>query len=133
MDFWEELSGRSLVLRCLKHYRLTLLFVVASVIFIVCQLLSTNIEPVIPMPDETYSVKNDVCASACKNLQYIGCKEWVSFSQPRICEYTCDTYVDFDRQEKDDYYYRKFLCASHALTQIDVQACKLSCTKLDDL
>jgi len=110
---------------------LTTAIVVCSVIFIPYQLIDSNIDPVISLPSKHYSATNAVCANACKTFRALGCREWSSLSNPRICEFACDTFIDTDGN--DNYYRGKFVCATNARTYIDVQSCKLSCTKVDDL
>lgn len=89
--------------------------------------------PDVSLPDTNYKPKRQLCIDDCKVLNYLSCGEWIDPARPKLCEFTCDTLIDYDRLTSTTKYSKIFHCIENAGTKQQVEECQVSCSGLIDL
>jgi len=108
---------------------LAVLFSISVYAIYICSFYTTSDK----LPTKNYSIHNDVCFDACKNINIMTCKEWTLPPYTHMCEFVCDTRVDEEITSDNKPWTRMFVCAGKAHSSKNLEDCGLSCTKMDDL
>lgn len=122
------------VLRYLAYVLSSIPFAIVSFCF-VWHLAYTHLgyKPAIAVPDAGYKVKYQICQEDCIVLRDLHCAEWIDYQRPKLCEFVCDSYLDKDILTHSPAFKAMLRCVYRATSRESVEACKVSCSYMNEL
>lgn len=90
-------------------------------------------EPHIPLPTPAYQSHHAVCDAACNVISDQMCREWVSHRDNRMCQFSCDAYLDDDKLDNVSDWHDIFRCAALVNNPQSLNNCGVVCTPMMEL